>query len=149
MWKTNGFKPPVLLLVTLISMSAAHLGLPLASWLPLPWRFAGLGSVLAGVALNIVADRLFKARGSVSACRGPDLLVTVGPYAFSRNPMYLGFALILSGVAVLLGTVGPMLPAAGFVPLAHLLYVRHEEALLAERHGDAWLAYATRVRRWI
>ena len=143
------FKPPTLLLVILVAMPAAHLIVPLAPVLELPWSLAGLGLVAAGVALNIIADLLFKGYGCVSAWRGPDVLVTGGPYVLSRNPMYLGFALILVGVAVLLGSLAPLLLAASFVPSADRLFIRGEEAVLTELYGDEWTAYATRVRRWI
>jgi protein-S-isoprenylcysteine O-methyltransferase Ste14 len=149
MWNTYGFKPPMLLLLILAGMPLAHLVLPIAPVLPFPWSLAGLGLVTGGIALNLVADRLFKESDCMSACRGPDELLTGGPYALSRNPMYLGFALLLIGIALLLGSLGPLLLAAGFVPLTERLFIRCEEALLSSRHGDAWTAYAARVRRWL
>ena len=142
-------KPPHLLLLILVVLPVAHLAVPLALLAPVPWNLAGILLVAVGIALNIFADALFKGYGSVRACRGPDVLVTGGPYGVSRNPMYLGFALILAGIAVLLGTLAPLLLAAGFVFLAERLFIRHEEAVLAERYGDEWIAYAARVRRWL
>jgi protein-S-isoprenylcysteine O-methyltransferase Ste14 len=143
------FKPPVLLLLTLAAMPLAHGVLPLAKVLPPRGSLIGVLPVAAGIALNIIADRLFKVHGSVSACRGPDALVTEGPHALSRNPMYLGFALILFGTAVVLGSLAPLLLAIAFIPLTERLFIRYEEAALSELHGTAWSSYATRVRRWI
>lgn len=146
---TAPFKPPTLLLILLILMPTAHLVLPITLLLPFPWNLVGVGLMIAGIALNIIADQLFKGYGSISACRGPDVLVTGGPYALSRNPMYLGFALILVGVAVLLGSLSPLLIAASFFPLTNRLFIRSEEAELAWLEGDEWQAYAANVRRWL
>jgi protein-S-isoprenylcysteine O-methyltransferase Ste14 len=146
---TTPFKPPTLLLVLLVAMTTAHFWIPLASVAPLPWSLGGVLVVAAGVALNILADRLFKGYGCVSACRGPDVLVTRGPYALSRNPMYLGFAFILFGIAIMLGSLSPLLIAAFFIPLTNRLYIRHEEAELAWYEAEAWSAYTARVRRWL
>jgi len=149
MTRTTPFKPPTLLLLLLVSMTVAHFVVPLAPVLPFPWSLGGALLVATGLALNIVADQLFKGFCCVSACRGPDVLVTGGPYALSRNPMYLGFALILFGIAVMLGSLSPLLLAAGFIPAANILFIRHEEAELARREDDAWSAYTARVRRWL
>jgi protein-S-isoprenylcysteine O-methyltransferase Ste14 len=147
--RRSPFKPPTLLLILLVAMTTAHFVLPLASVVPFPWSLGGALLVAAGGALNVVADRLFKGHGCVSACRGPDVLVTGGPYALSRNPMYLGFAFILFGIAVMLGSVSPLLVAAAFVPLTNTLFIKHEEAELAWHEAEAWSAYTARVRRWL
>jgi protein-S-isoprenylcysteine O-methyltransferase Ste14 len=143
------FKPPTLLLLFLIAMPLAHLALPIAFIIPYPWNLSGSILVTAGIVLNITADQLFKRHGAPRANRGPDVLVTSGPYALSRHPMYLGFALILLGVAVLLGSPSPLLLAAAFIPLTDRLFIRGEEEALAKRDDNAWFAYTAKVRRWL
>ncbi len=122
--------------------------------LPLDWgrASAGLGWLLvaAGLALLLWAARtLARHRTPVNPYRAAARLVTDGPYAYSRNPIYLGDWLLFAGVTPLLGTYWPLL----FAPLvwAALRYgvIRHEEAHLEARFGDAYLAYRARVRRWI
>ena len=63
--------------------------------------------------------------------------------------MYLGFALILVGVGVILGSLSTLVLAASFVPLTNRLYIRNEEAELSRLEGDTWQAYAAKVRRWL
>lgn len=147
--RSSPFKPPTLLLILLVAMTTAHFFVPLESVVPFPWSLGGALLVVAGTTLNIVADQLFKGYGSVSACRGPDVLVTGGPYALSRNPMYLGFACILFGIAVMLGSLSPLLVAAIFIPLTNRLYIKHEEAELAWHEAETWSDYTARVRRWL
>ena len=73
--------------------------------------------------------------------------MTDGPFRFSRHPMYLGMVLVLIGVAVALGTVGPALVV---VPLYCVLarFIAVEERAMAETFGDACQEYRSRARRW-
>lgn len=76
-------------------------------------------------------------------------LVTGGVYRITRNPMYVGMALLLLSWAVYLSAV---LPFAG--PLLFALYITRfqiqpEERALQAIFGEAYAAYAARVRRWL
>lgn len=86
---------------------------------------------------------------TVSPYAAATSLCTDGPFRFSRNPIYLGDWLIFVGVSLLLNTVWPLL----FSPLIWIVLrygvIRHEEAHLSARFGDAYRQYQTRVRRWI
>ena len=75
-------------------------------------------------------------------------LVTDGPNSVSRNPMYAGIALGLVGTGLLTGRLWPALAGVGFAGTV-TPQVRREEAALAATFGEAWDAYATRVRRWV
>lgn len=76
-------------------------------------------------------------------------LLTSGPYAFSRNLLYLdGNVFIFLGAALFLGS-----PTALAATLVHLSLmdrmVRREERQLEQTFGDWWTSYRRRVRRWI
>ncbi len=76
-------------------------------------------------------------------------LVTSGVYRYSRNPMYLGFLLWLVAAVMFTGN----LVNAVFLPVylywASRLYIEPEERALAKLFGDEFLAYKSRVRRWL
>jgi len=74
-------------------------------------------------------------------------LVTGGLYRISRNPMYLGLALILSGVAILLGNPINLIALALFIWGMNILQIRPEEALLSDKFGSQYYLYSQRVRR--
>jgi protein-S-isoprenylcysteine O-methyltransferase Ste14 len=76
-------------------------------------------------------------------------LVTTGLYRFSRNPMYLGLMVTLSGWAILLGSLGPILPLVLLERLLVAVQIRPEEAALEARFGGLYRDYKTRVGRWI
>jgi protein-S-isoprenylcysteine O-methyltransferase Ste14 len=79
----------------------------------------------------------------------PSALVTNGVFRLSRNPMYVGFVLILGGVAILLGTVSPYVVVAAFAVVMDRRFIRAEEQALHGRFGAEWASYRSRVRRWI
>jgi hypothetical protein len=78
----------------------------------------------------------------------PERLVTGGPYAYTRNPMYLGHLLFLAGLAL---TLRSELGAVIF--LANVVFfhvrVRRDEERLREFFGEAYAQYCARVKRWI
>lgn len=78
----------------------------------------------------------------------PERLVTTGPYAWCRNPMYLGHLVFFAGLALAFAS---WIGAA--IAVFHALWfdrrVRGDEAQLEARFGDAYLDYARRVKRWI
>jgi protein-S-isoprenylcysteine O-methyltransferase Ste14 len=142
--------PPFYVLIACLAMVGLHFGLPIVH-LPLAWwNLVGLLPLALGVALNLRADDLFRrARTTVRPFAESSTLVTDGPFRLSRNPMYLGFALVLTGVAILLGSVTPFLVIPAFVILIDRRFIRVEEGMLASKFGAAWQAYCARTRRWI
>ena len=76
-------------------------------------------------------------------------LVTTGLYQISRNPMYLGLALILSGWGILLGNIINLIMFCLFILLMNILQIKPEEAVLSEKFGAEYQMYRQSVRRWI
>lgn len=76
-------------------------------------------------------------------------LVTHGAFSITRNPMYLGIAIFTLGIAFWVGSL-PMfaVPVLMFV-LCNQIHIPFEEAKMRRQYGDAYDAYAGRVRRWI
>lgn len=126
---------------------------------PLPWfgspfsdfLFA-LGLLLGLAAVGLAASALralAAARTTAGHKRAVDHLVVTGPYALSRNPVYLAAAMLTTAAALVAG-IAWFLPAvilAGV--LTQWLAIRHEERHLAERFGKRYRDYQKRVRRWI
>ena len=76
-------------------------------------------------------------------------MVTDGIYRYSRNPMYLGMALLLAAWALWLGNAAAWLGIVLFVALINRYQIRPEERILAAKFGDDYHSYCRRTRRWL
>ena len=76
-------------------------------------------------------------------------LVSGGFYRYSRNPMYLGMFLMLTGAAFLMGSIGAVLPVLIFVAIIRNNFVLGEERFLEASFGQQYLDYKSTVRRWL
>jgi protein-S-isoprenylcysteine O-methyltransferase Ste14 len=132
----------------LVGLGAGLLLQLIAPWRP-PWP-AGVGQgvgwplLLAGLGLAAWAVR---AAASVDLQR-PHQLVRRGPYAFSRNPMYLAAAVVYVGVALAAGAAWPLLLLPAVVLATHVVVLR-EERFLEARFGAVYLGYRTVTRRYL
>ena len=76
-------------------------------------------------------------------------LVTEGLYRYTRNPMYVGLLVILTGFAILLGGVTPFLLLPLFYWLITSYQIKPEERVLEQKFGQQYLDYKKRVKRWL
>jgi len=137
-------------MVSLISMLLLHLFMPLSSFALYPWSLLGVIPLLVGIALNLLADMaLKKAQTTVKPFEDSSTLITTGVFRVCRHPMYLGMILMVSGVAVILGTYTPLFIVLIFAVLMELVFVRMEERMLEVQFGHVWDDYSKRVRKWI
>ena len=142
--------PPTYLLTSIAAMVGLRSLLPGVRIITLPWTLLGLLPITFGVYLNLAADRTFKKVGTtVKPFEKSTSLVATGAYAISRHPMYLGFTLILLGIAVLLGVATPFLVVLAFALVMEFRFIRVEQAMMQETFGQDWHTYKARVRRWI
>jgi protein-S-isoprenylcysteine O-methyltransferase Ste14 len=110
----------------------------------------GIISFVVGLGLNLIGDRTFKkCKTTVKPFEESTTLVTSGVFQISRNPMYLGFVLILSGIAILMGSLAPYAIIIIFIILIDNVFIKVEEIMLEEKFGNSWLEYKRKVRRWI
>lgn len=130
--------PPVYFVSALALMAALHFLAPLGRFIEAPYSYLGPGLLLGGVVIGVIAARAFSKAGTpVLPFERSTTLVTNGVYRFTRNPMYLGMALILVGVALLFGTLTPLLPIPVFVWIIQGSFIRGEERFLGEIFGSA------------
>ena len=141
--------PPHYFLIAIAAMLLL-VQLPGAAIVPPPWHYSGVIVVLAGVLIALAASQQFARAGTNIVPLTPSsALVTTGAFARTRNPMYLGMVLALGGIALLLNEPWPWLVPGAFVALLYFRFIRHEEALMTQTFGDAYLQYKARVRRWL
>lgn len=142
--------PPVLAGIIVIAMCVARILLPGPVIVPQPYNWLGLVLLVAGPALAIIGASQFDRLGTnIKTFNDPTILVTDGLFKWSRNPMYLGLALFLTGLAVILGTLMPFAGAIAFAVIADRWYIPFEEAALTRKFGERYEAYRRITRRWL
>lgn len=143
--------PPLLFAAVALAMTLLDRFAPGATLLEGDARFIGAGLAAIGFALGAWGVLTCRAArtGILPEPGTTTALVTKGPYRFTRNPMYLGMALVLAGYALLRGTLTPWLGVPAFMALVHWFWIRREEWWLAEAFGEAYNAYKDEVRAWV
>ena len=148
--KTKHILPTTYLLIALFAILVLHFIFPLIKFIPFPWNLVGLIPLIIGVLINILADgALHKAGTTVKPFQESNALVTDSVYGISRHPIYLGFVLLLIGVAILLSSLSPWIIIPIFIILMERLFIHIEERMLEEKFGANWITYKRKVRRWI
>jgi protein-S-isoprenylcysteine O-methyltransferase Ste14 len=113
------------------------------------WPVGG-AMIVIGVSLARAFFRAFtRASTPVSPYSTPRKLVTSGPYRVSRNPGYLGMTLVYAGVAVLAESLWALTVLAVVLALVDRGVIAREELYLERKFGAEYLAYRSRVRRWL
>jgi protein-S-isoprenylcysteine O-methyltransferase Ste14 len=136
--------------IAIVVMVTLHFLVPVQRIIPFPWDLFGALSVALGIALNLRADKAFRnAKTTVKPFQKSAALVTDGVYRISRHPMYLGFVLILLGLAILLGSLTPFIIVPIFAVVMDRVFIVVEERMLGEKFGQEWLDYRAKARRWM
>lgn len=142
--------PPLLYLGALLAGLALHLAAP--------WSLAPVwGSRVVGTVLFILAAGLarwsFVVMAGVGTSASPrktsTALVSHGPFALSRNPIYVAMTGLYLGISGLTASVWPLLFLPPLLAVMHWGVILREERYLARRFGTPYLAYCGRVRRWL
>ena len=144
------FPPPLIFAGLLLAGLAADDWLGLLPAIPGAVRSAG--AVIAVIGLVPIAWALLQFR---SAGNDPEpwksdaAFVVQGIYRFTRNPMYLGMALVHLGLALALDSLGALLTLPLAILLVDRLVIAGEERHLSVRFGPEYEEYRRHVRRWI
>jgi len=142
---------PLLMMVAMLGLCwGLHWLYPAASGFGVAGQAAGCVVVLCGITLIAVAGSLFKIKGTtVNPTREPAKLVTEGLYRVTRNPMYLGMLMILSGFPFIVESMpGLIFPVIFFLMMDRVIIPR-EEKMVESVFGEVYRRYKSGTRRWI
>lgn len=143
-------EPSVIVFVFIIL--ALLLGRTLGGIFPMPQVVRWLGLVLsaAGLGLGLLALKEFKRMRTFSKSKvASSNLVTTGIYGYTRNPVNLGFLLILIGLPFTGGSYWGIALMPMFIVAMNSLVIQPEETYLESKFKDEFTKYKSRVRRWI
>lgn len=106
--------------------------------------------VLSGLALMALAVwEMGRVRTTIIPRRAASRLVTSGVFRFSRNPIYLGDALVLMGACLILDSLLGLILLPAFVWVINTRFIEGEEAHLQQAFGADFMAWSGQVRRWL
>src|SRR5216683_3327815 len=144
-------RPPIALLLAFVG----GLGI---DWL-YPLRFVpadisggwvGAAVFAASFALALWAIATFRDAGTrVETYKATSTIVESGPYRFTRNPIYVGMFVGLIGLAIGFNSLWILAALVPFFLIIRFVVVAREEDYLERKFGGPYLAYKTRVRRWL
>ncbi len=144
--------PPVLILIIFISLAFLLRYLALGPALPLWAVEASPVVIIAGVLATLSGLWQFKRAQTTIDPTHPDKasnLVTGGIYQYTRNPMYLGMALVLSGAVLNTGFIVSLILLPLFIWYMTRFQIKPEERAIEGIFAEEYVDYKRQVRRWL
>jgi protein-S-isoprenylcysteine O-methyltransferase Ste14 len=109
----------------------------------------GSAFILAGI-LAVLASRTMQQAGTnVAPSQPTTVIVTNGPFRFTRNPIYLSLTLLYGSISLLTNALWPMLVLPIVLIVVDRGVIVREEHYLEDKFGEEYTQYKARVRRWI
>ncbi|MBI3447870.1 MAG: isoprenylcysteine carboxylmethyltransferase family protein [Acidobacteria bacterium] len=142
--------PPVLLGGGMILAAILDRAFPFPLLAPLAARLLGLALFALCLALGLWAHAAMRRAGTNIRPDRPTLAIaTDGPFRFTRNPLYLAGLGVYLAVALFIDGLVPLLLVVPIAIILHRGVVLREEHYLEGKFGETYLAYRSRVRRWV
>jgi protein-S-isoprenylcysteine O-methyltransferase Ste14 len=142
--------PPKLFWISGFTIYCFWWFLPEQQYLTYPLTLIGIIPLLLGVAMAVAGSNKFeRLKTNIKTFDEPDILVNDGLFRISRNPMYLGFVLALSGVLLLLPSLPGVFVVLTFFIITDRWYIQFEEKMMTYKFGQAYQDYKRSTRRWI
>jgi protein-S-isoprenylcysteine O-methyltransferase Ste14 len=143
------YKPPLAYLAAIMVGVGVHHWWPVHAR-PAGWMPVGITLVLLGMALLVWAQVAFRAkRTPLEPWKATKAIVPDGPFAWSRNPVYIAFAVIQVGIGVWSDKLAVVLLVLVPIVATAVLVVPREEVYLRRKFGAEYEDYCSRVRRWV
>ncbi len=146
------FLPPLAIIPTLVTGLLLHFLWTPLSLLPEWWigHAVGWPLVVAGVLLLTWSKRtMLRAGVDPNPYEPTTAIVTTGPYALSRNPIYVSATVVYVGIAFVVNSVWPIALLPFGIALLYYGVIAREESYMEKVFGDEYRAYRARVRRWL
>jgi protein-S-isoprenylcysteine O-methyltransferase Ste14 len=145
------FPPPLIYLGTLLLGLALERFLPIQLGLTPIGRYLGGGLlILAGLGYAAAALGLFRSAGTrAEPWKTTSAIVRSGVYARTRNPMYLGMAMVYTGLSLVFSSLAALLLLPVVILLIQSQVIAREERYLESKFGEEYLQYKANVRRWL
>jgi protein-S-isoprenylcysteine O-methyltransferase Ste14 len=145
------YVPLFILLFRWIALSVRVLDSKIGGALPGWTKLPGISFMIVGgiLVLFCVAVFIIRGKGTPAVFDPPKKFVAVGPYAYVRNPMYIGGFILLVGFGLYLTSLSILMLSVILIFCFHLFVVFVEEPTLERSFGNSYSEYKKKVNRWI
>jgi protein-S-isoprenylcysteine O-methyltransferase Ste14 len=142
-------RPPAIYLIAIATGLLLHFGWPIPFAPTWAKPFGALIAIFAAT-LFIWSIRTFHSSGTpVPGNRPTTVIVRVGPYRLTRNPIYLAFSLFQTGIALMVNDAWILITLLVAISVMSFVVIPREEHYLEARFGEEYSTYKASVRRWL
>lgn len=114
------------------------------------YRYIGVLVFIFGLSITFSSFYMFKKNKTpIIPGQKPKYMVASGTYSLTRNPMYLGVTIAITGVAIYIGNMLSFITPLIFFLAMNYYFVPKEEKLLENIFGKKYIEYKKKVRRWL
>ncbi|MBT3529553.1 MAG: isoprenylcysteine carboxylmethyltransferase family protein [Gammaproteobacteria bacterium] len=144
------YPPPIVFLMIILLGGGLDYLWPIGMGVSGNGALVGGVLILVGATIAILVNAEFKRRNTaIEPWKPTTSIVTDGFYAWSRNPIYLGFCMLSIGIGIALNSFWIFI---SFIPGAlavQIIAINKEEEYLEAKFGQEYLDYKNKVRRWL
>lgn len=143
--------PPSYFIISLIMVLILHSYMPVLTIIHSSQiKLVGIVLLFIGFGLIIWGANMFRFYETpIKPFEPPTYLIRTGLFSYSRNPIYLGMVIVLTGSVIFLGSLSPLAVIPAFIYVMQHRFIKKEEKHLEEVFGDYYREYRNKVRRWI
>ncbi len=142
--------PPLIYGASLLIGLLAHWAFPRPFLSRTVARVVGPGLIVTGFLTGLAAARTMRrAHTSLRPDTPTTAIVDTGPFRYTRNPIYLAFTLMYTGIACFANALWPILLLPFVLAVMQRGVIEREEQYLTRKFGTVYTQYQTRVRRWL
>ncbi len=144
--------PPLIFLATLgagLALDRFVFGFATSVSASTRYILGGLPTLFGVIAIALALNLFRRAGTRPEPWQSSSAVVDTGLYRFTRNPLYLGMAMIYAGIAVMLDSLVSLVLLVPLLLVIQRSVIGREEAYLEQKFGEPYRQYKTRVRRWL
>ncbi|MBN2520742.1 MAG: isoprenylcysteine carboxylmethyltransferase family protein [Bacteroidales bacterium] len=141
--------PPALIAYSVIAMVLLYIFVPGLNLIIFPYNLAGIIVAFIGFLIMGKSHEMFKKYNTTLQIKKSSYLITEGIFSKTRNPMYLGMSIMITGFGIFSKNIISLLLPLLFIFIVRLVFIKQEENLMIDAFGENYDEYKNKVRRWI
>ncbi len=141
--------PPFYIFSSIMLNLLFYFILPEFNCIPFPYNIIGIIALICGFYISKRSSNIFNKNKTTFRLEEPSAFVQSDFYKISRNPMYFGFLIFISGQAFFMGNLISLITPVLFFLFINYLCIPPEEIIMEKTFGNKYLEYKQKVRRWL